>query len=1241
MKRKLLLACCALLLGWSNASAQTEWTGDITNADGLSFTTKYADPSNHDVAETWTGTSSPTHAFDVNQSLTGVPDGVYELSAQAMYRASLTYGTTTNCVLYATVGETTFSTPIANFADYTANEDRAQIGTQMQNNNAYLNVVPAVMVEGGNVKIGMKNIGELAFCTNGYWFVYKKSTFTFKNVTATYHAKLVARATTMLATAPESDYKTALSNALTTYADATYSNVKALQSAINTFLATATETNPLNVTDYIKNPSFSDDSGNKKNWIQDLGYKQPDDIYQPTGWNMLYSSAKVNNAADQTYKTQTDGAKDNNCYYVRHRWGDVYAKVSLHQLVKELPAGKYQLTVAVKGGSSVTDPNSLSMKAGSKSGTTEVSDFDKSNYKDYSVQVTKVNADDDIDISFGWDQKSDVEQLYYVDDFRLYYLGDPVPGLKKELEDLQASIDDDYLNNATYTNVVGSERTNLISAKTITAAEETAVAYQDAIDEVDEAINTFTAAKTNYDVLVVEIAKAKALGIDGATADGYAATSSSTAASALGSTQNLMVAEYNYATENYATPIALGEWNETGTNTMPADWNNEHWSGTAVTYKNQLDDWGDTKKGYPATSWSMGLNQDITLPAGDYIFKVAGRKSADATMTLTVTNKATSAILGTIADFPSGNNTKGINTSGATDFATGEGHTYANGGSGFGWQWRYVPFSLNKETTVNIAVEAGTTKLYNWASFGDYAVWSKPNVAASTIAYNKAVEDAGTAKTTYPQVTGTELTELNDALDADKGSTVETIDAATAVIKTKTSALIAAAPSYDAYLLAKGYGEAINSTLLPYASTAKLTAVTEALETSVTSAATAVTATTAINTANRAAYESNMNAEGVVGATNRTSLIKNADGNNTEGWSGSFGKMSNEPYTDASGSSTNTYFDTNGIKSFTSSQTIKLVAGTYILSVTARAQANIDSYKLKVENSSGDEESVNLTAMGNANGVFNRGWNVATVEFTQKAFGDATISIVADNTESNADFWMSWDRFRLVSIAEEGKYEISEDVNAAISNYSDVDVTLTRTIKADTWNTFVVPFAINNTDLKAAFGNDVAIAEYSETADGDNSDIAFNTMATPAVAANTPVLLKTSTAGTSYTFTERNIVEGEAKVEGENYDFVGSYKASITLVDGDYFISSNKLYKNEGATVTLKGTRAYIKAKGTPNNVKILNFVIGDGSATGIEAPEVTEAEEEKILYNTAGVRVGKDYKGIVINQKGEKRLQK
>ncbi len=45
---------------------------------------------------------------------------------------------------------------------------------------------------------------------------------------------------------------------------------------------------------------------------------------------------------------------------------------------------------------------------------------------------------------------------------------------------------------------------------------------------------------------------------------------------------------------------------------------------------------------------------------------------------------------------------------------------------------------------------------------------------------------------------------------------------------------------------------------------------------------------------------------------------------------------------------------------------------------------------------------------------------------------------------------------------------------------------------------------------------------------------------------------------------------------------------------------------------------------------KMLRIVV-DGQATGIEAPAVAEAEEDGVLYNTAGQQVTAEYKGIVI----------
>ena len=770
------------------------------------------------------------------------------------------------------------------------------------------------------------------------------------------------------------------------------------------------------------------------------------------------------------------------------------------------------------------------------------------------------------------------------DSFRLQYYGNDCTVEQVKNAVFKKAWDDAYSvavsarDNAAYANVVGAERTAL---NTEIAKEEptTAEGYETATQSLSTATSNFIAAAPNYVLLATEKTKAENLGLS-AAAIAEVTPLTKTGLKAL---QDLKVAEYNYVTTNYAYGVELGAWTSTGTNTSAADFNNEHWSGETHSYKNQNDNNG---QGWNASSWSINFNQNVLLPAGTYVFKVAGRQASGDQVTTSLVVKKGEDVLGSVNDFPRSNSSRGINKSGETDFE-GDNSEFANGGKGYGWEWRYVKFTLAEEATVNIAVNSVATALHQWVSFGDYTLQADNDDVVNILAYNVAKANAITIRddARYASVTGSERTALINAINADPTSDYPI---ATTALNDASNAVVAAAPSYDAYLLAKGYGEAINSTLLPYASTAKLTAVTEALETSVTSAATAVTATTAINTANRAAYESNMNAEGVAGATDRTSLIKNADGNNTAGWSGSFGTMSNEPYTDASGSSTNTYFDKNSIKSFTSSQTIKLVAGTYILSVTARAQAGIDSYKLKVTNNADETEEVALTAMGSANGVFNRGWNVATVEFTQKAFGDATISIVADNTKSDANFWMSWDRFRLVSIDEEGGCPVE--------------------VTSAGWATYCSPYALdlaNATGLTDAYIVTGATGSVLNTTSVKGGTIPANTgilIEAPEGTVTIPVVASSSTSVSGNKFqgvTEATEIDADA-----GYVLMGSPKVGFYQNEKAFTVGANTAYlPADFAEVTGGARSAY--------------FFRGDITAVdNVEATSKAAVKEGKFIEN-------------------------
>ena len=244
---------------------------------------------------------------------------------------------------------------------------------------------------------------------------------------------------------------------------------------------------------------------------------------------------------------------------------------------------------------------------------------------------------------------------------------------------------------------------------------------------------------------------------------------------------------------------------------------------------------------------------------------------------------------------------------------------------------------------------------------------------------------------------------------------------------------------------------------------------------------------------------------------------------------------------------------------------------------------------------------------------------------------DQEVKIGLKTLIGNTRNWMGIGYVELFKVPSQ-TFVVSEDAEYDTTQEGAGDVTLTRTIKADVWNTIWLPFSMNEADLKAAFGADVAIAEFSEVPNTNvagQSTINFNTMSTPAISANKPVLLKTSTAGTSYTIAGRTIVAGTPTIEGTNFDFAGTTVASTTVAAGDYFIGSNKLWKSTGAT-TLAGTRAYLKAK-TAGEARL----VIDGEETSIDAIYTATVNNGK-LYNLNGQEVKNAQKGIFI-QNGKK----
>ena len=329
---------------------------------------------------------------------------------------------------------------------------------------------------------------------------------------------------------------------------------------------------------------------------------------------------------------------------------------------------------------------------------------------------------------------------------------------------------------------------------------------------------------------------------------------------------------------------------------------------------------------------------------------------------------------------------------------------------------------------------------------------------------------------------------------------------------------------------------------------------------------------------------------------------------------------------------TNKYYDTNG--TFWGSDNLKaqmtqnasgLKSGKYLLTVAARGEASLNNLTLTA-----GSNSINLPIQ-TPNNIFGNNWDDYSIETIVDNSGNLNIRIEGKTNKSHA--WFSFNNFRLVRLGnldvtlDEAKYNTIEAMDA--------NVTLKRSFVENKWNTLVLPFAVSAEDVKAKFGNDAKVVEYSNAED---VNINFTT-STNGIKANVPVLIKLASvnADNTYSFENVNIQVAEPKAEGTSYSFVGSYKP-YNLVNDDYMLYADKWWKTEtGDTYKIKAFRAYIKAN-TPAAAKQLNLVI-DGQTTGLKLNTVNGNIEGE-TYNIAGQRVANSYKGLIIKN-GKKIIKK
>ena len=814
-----------------------------------------------------------------------------------------------------------------------------------------------------------------------------------------------------------------------------------------------------------------------------------------------------------------------------------------------------------------------------------------------------------------------------------------------------------------------AEAGTVSDASDLSTLSSVAADLRTAVNEANASIADYALIKTYID---------KADGISTSIAAEYTTqyNDGTLAETAVAVFQNLEVATYNYVTANFNYNVALSsDWNKEG---PVGELSDQHWSGENRPYMEQSGAaWGQN-------AWSIKYDQDLTLPAGEYVFKVAGRKASGNGCTLNLTVTSGGNVLGTVNDFPEGDQGYGIDTSGAANFS--EEGTYANNDNGRGWQWRYVKFTLANEATVNIAVNAEATTNHQWISFCDATVQmteetyleanmgglDAPTAAANALvdskpmgtAQNQALKDA----LDLPVTTGAELLAKIDALNA----AVANANTWIADYNTAKAPLVAALERFET-----DYNDAENGAL-DYMCKSRWTTAVDMAQ----AAAVAKDVTDSYEGFATAAEELNTALDAATVSIGEYSNLKAAidEANTLYGGNDWGDEPFQKPESAKDGLNTakaeaQAAYDAAEVDGEGVTAVIESL-NTNISAVVLNAPEEGQRFYIKVATEGHAKEgNAILATLGatSANNPTGYGLNTDNVAkgylaqafiFTQVEGNlynisierpEGTVYLTYGSLNESAAGWKN-QQIQATTDAEKkgefkivptGKNGILKIFNTVDNNYIDcqgggaiytdtgieneefafelaTEHSVTLSVSSAGWATLILPFNAEIPEGVTVYGSDMIDGDLLKLSEAES------------IVANTPYLVN-GTEGTYY-FSGYGLADKNSYKDANG--FVGTYVDYATKV-GDYVLQKQGnavafYIVGESAQPTVKPYRCYLTAPAS----EIKAFFIFDDGATGINGVDAADAEIEAI-YTVNGVKVNSLQKGLNIVKMSNGKTQK
>ena len=328
------------------------------------------------------------------------------------------------------------------------------------------------------------------------------------------------------------------------------------------------------------------------------------------------------------------------------------------------------------------------------------------------------------------------------------------------------------------------------------------------------------------------------------------------------------------------------------------------------------------------------------------------------------------------------------------------------------------------------------------------------------------------------------------------------------------------------------------------------------------------------------------------------------------------------------------YWTINGAVISTSGIGVTGATGSYLFRGTSiRQDVTVPNGKYSLTAKAASTNGATVSLIANEGKLTEQSTSLATttemseITLEKVIVYDGTLFIHATSDEEFYidDFSLSYQK----ALPDDPQLKDTETLTAEVDFYP--TITVTRTLKANTWSTFVVPFNMEIPEGWEVKGLSGSVLE-------DNS-ITLTFSDASGIEAGVPYMVRVAEEVSTITGTNVWLDYALTPTETECVNFVGAY-VNGTVPVGSYFISSNMFYRcvNVNNPNKLKAYRAYIEPTGQNAEARGISYRFASKEQEPDEettAVEVERTGEPSIvgIYTLGGVRIDEMQEGINILQ--------